>query len=145
MSESILFVLRILMAITLYAFLGWALLTLWRELRSSALADKFNQIPTISITPLFGNGTPQLYHIPEIIIGRDAGCDFPIPEDSVSKHHSRLSYHNNQWWVEDLNSTNGTFINNVPVKTPFVIISGDEIRCGSANLQITILSMEEQR
>jgi hypothetical protein len=46
----------------------------------------------------------------EIMIGRHRGCDVVIPFDSVSSRHCRLYRHRNNWFVEDLKSTNGTYV-----------------------------------
>jgi pSer/pThr/pTyr-binding forkhead associated (FHA) protein len=49
-----------------------------------------------------------------------------------------MTYHHGQWWLEDLASTNGTFLNNTPISMPTVITSGDEISCGSVSLTISL-------
>ncbi len=73
-----------------------------------------------------------------MIIGRSPNSDYPIANETVSARHARLSYHHNQWWVEDLNSTNGTYLNDERLTFPTVIISGDDLRCGRVNLSIQI-------
>lgn len=67
----------------------------------------------------------------EISIGRDPGCDIPIFDETISARHAQLTYHHNQWWLEDLTSTNGTRLNAARITTPTVITSGDEIQCGN--------------
>jgi pSer/pThr/pTyr-binding forkhead associated (FHA) protein len=49
-----------------------------------------------------------------------------------------LSYHHNQWWLEDLGSTNGTLLNQEKLTIPTVVISGDEFRCGETRFTITL-------
>jgi len=44
------------------------------------------------------------------LVGRDAGCDLRIDFDRVSRHHARLTVHDDGIEVEDLDSTNGTFV-----------------------------------
>lgn len=139
MSGILILALRMLLALSLYVFLGWALYTIWRELRLQSMQISSRQVPEITLTLLDADSeTPRSYTIPEIIIGRDPNCECPIPAETVSLHHARLSYHHNQWWLEDLQSTNGTFINDERVTTPTVLISGDELRCGQFNLLVTI-------
>ncbi len=75
---------------------------------------------------------------PEIILGRDPGSDVPLLDDTVSARHARMTYHHGQWWLEDLASTNGTFLNNTPISMQTVITSGDEISCGSVSLTISL-------
>jgi pSer/pThr/pTyr-binding forkhead associated (FHA) protein len=49
-----------------------------------------------------------------------------------------LTYHHGQWWLEDLSSTNGTFLNHLPISMSTVITSGDEIVCGNVHLTISL-------
>jgi pSer/pThr/pTyr-binding forkhead associated (FHA) protein len=51
-----------------------------------------------------------------------------------------LSYHHSQWWIQDLQSTNGTLLNDEKLKSATVIVSGDEIVCGQS---VLIVSIEE--
>jgi pSer/pThr/pTyr-binding forkhead associated (FHA) protein len=138
-SGIVFFVLRLLLAASLYAFLGWALLTIWRELRTSGQWISAPLIPTLTLTPLeSGKGQPLSLDSAEVFIGRSSSSDYPISDDTVSARHARLSYHHHQWWVEDLRSTNGTYLNDEPVSVPTVIVSGDELRCGQVSFLITI-------
>jgi hypothetical protein len=137
MSEIVVLVLRIVMAALLYGFLGWGVYTIWKDLRTQGdFLSKPNIPPLLIQKP--GDETPQSFDIPEVIIGRSSNSDVPILNDTVSARHARLSYHHNQWWVEDLKSTNGTFLNDERVSIPTVIVSGDELRCGQVRLNIDI-------
>jgi diguanylate cyclase (GGDEF)-like protein len=64
------------------------------------------------------------------LVGRDPGLDITINEDSVSRRHAELIYDGNSLQVMDLGSTNGTFINDVPVKNK-TASHGDVIRFGN--------------
>ena len=137
MSELVVFALRVILAGLLYGFLGWGLVTIWRDLRAqSRFLSKPNIPPLLISKP--GDETPQSFSIPELIIGRSGRSDYTITNETVSARHARLSYHHNQWWAEDLNSRNGTFLNDERLSVPTVIISGDELRCGKASLDIRI-------
>jgi len=137
MSGIIVFVLRILLAISLYAFLVWALYTLWNELRTSQQVLNSKKIPTLSVQILeIEPESVHQYNLSQLLIGRDPTCDICLPNELVSAQHSRLSFHHNQWWVEDMQSTNGTFLNDERVYTPTVLISGDELRCGKINMKL---------
>ena len=46
----------------------------------------------------------------EFRIGRDKSCEVHIPDTIVSRFHASVSYLNNQWWIHDLDSRNGTFV-----------------------------------
>lgn len=139
MTGVIVLFLRILAIALLYGFLGWALYTIWSELRFATVNLSARQTPEIKITNLDADDiVGKIFHTNEIIIGRDNNCDFILSDEIVSARHTRLSYHHKQWWVEDLQSTNGTYLNEERIYTSTVIISGDELRCGKINLLITI-------
>jgi hypothetical protein len=139
MSGYVVLGLRILLIVALYGFLVLALATIWRDFRQQSQDIFHRRVPAILVTPLDNDENPVLeFSKPEIIIGRDQASDYPLPDDAVSSRHVRLAYHHNQWWVEDLQSTNGTFLNDDRIYTPTVVISGDEIRCGKVNLLLTI-------
>jgi hypothetical protein len=137
MTGIIVFILRILLAISLYAFLVWALYTLWNELRTSQHLLNSKKVPILSVQVLeIEPENVHQYNSTQLLIGRDPTCDVCLPNELVSAQHARLSFHHNQWWVEDLQSTNGTFLNDERVYTPTVLISGDELRCGKINMRI---------
>jgi len=73
--------------------------------------------------------------IPDIDLGPYGGS-----KAGVSRQHSRLLYKDSQWYVEDLGSTNGTFVNGVRISSnkavPFK--HGDLIRCGQIELELKI-------
>lgn len=139
MSAPFVLALRVLLALSLYAFLGWTLLTIWRELRAQGTTLAARKIPGINLNIQIGSQLPiqRFFTQSEILLGRDSHCDISLSDDTVSVRHARLSYHHGQWWLEDLGSTNGTRLNNELVSIPTVVISGDEIECGKASM-ITI-------
>jgi len=137
MSAILVLVLRLLLALALYAFLGWALFTIWRELRTHSLIVSTQRIPPITMNWINNEGNiSRQFTLAEIVVGRDPACDLVAPDEMVSARHARLSFHHNQWWVEDLQSTNGTFLNDERVYTATVLIDGDELRCGNLYLQV---------
>ena len=140
MSAPIVLALRILLAASLYAFLGWTLLTIWRELRAQGAFLAARKIPGLSLNIQIEaqESTQHYFTQAEILLGRDIHCDVPLQSDTVSVRHARMSYHHGQWWLEDLNSTNGTNLNNEKVTIPTVIISGDTITCGKATITINL-------
>lgn len=140
MSGSIVLVLRLLLALALYGFLGWVLYTFWRDIRREALALVNRRAAGISLTVRVEGQTTGVKHFvqPEISLGRDPVCDIPIFEEIVSAHHARLTYHHAQWWLEDLGSTNGTRLNQELVTLPTVLTSGDEIGIGRTSLLVNL-------
>jgi pSer/pThr/pTyr-binding forkhead associated (FHA) protein len=128
--------LRFASAVVLYIFLAFAFWILWQDLRrQSALLASPQSIPLTLV--LQTDEEPISYHFTslEVTIGRDPACDFYLDNHTVSAQHARLSFHHNQWWVQDLRSRNGTFLNQQLVSEPLVIASGDLLQCGQVIFQ----------
>jgi diguanylate cyclase (GGDEF)-like protein len=67
----------------------------------------------------------------ELVLGRGSDCDIQVDRDSVSRRHARVFRSGNDWCVEDLQSTNGSYVNDVPVqKSP--LRDSDFVKIGSA-------------
>ncbi len=140
MSGPVVLLLRLLLTISLYAFLAWAFLTLWRDIRLQGAFLQNRSIPPLSLTILREPMSPQIRNFArsEVTIGRNPACECPLDDETISARHARLSYHHNQWWLEDLHSTNGTFLNHEKLSLPTVVISGDEFSCGDTHLTISL-------
>jgi len=139
MSGIVVLVLRILMVVVLYAFLAWAIYTIWRDLKFQSQILSLHQVPTLELTPMGEVDIEGVnFQKQEIFLGRDPTCTYPIHNETVSSRHARLSFHQNQWWVEDLNSKNGTYLNDEKLSTVAIIVPGDEIRCGNVAFRIDI-------
>ena len=68
---------------------------------------------------------------PEMTIGRAAGCHVSVPTDTyVSNLHARVFQADGQIFVEDLGSTNGTFVNGARISGPTAVQAGDRIQAG---------------
>ena len=52
----------------------------------------------------------------DILIGRHDACDIILESPKVSRRHARIQQKDDSYWIEDLNSTNGTYLNSLPVK-----------------------------
>ncbi len=140
MIATTVLILRLALAFALYAFLGWALWTLLQELKQQGdrlSAQKQPEI-TLSIQADQGQETIRRFSQPEIMIGRDPNCDLAMMDEALSAHHARLAYHHGQWWLEDLNSTNGTFLNRERLTTAAVVITGDRFKCGNTVFGIEV-------
>jgi Nif-specific regulatory protein len=64
-----------------------------------------------------------------VLIGRESTAPLCLADASVSRRHSQVEKHGDQFWISDLQSLNGTFVNDVPVKQR-VLQHGDRIRIG---------------
>jgi hypothetical protein len=60
-------------------------------------------------------------------LGREAGNDLVIEDPQISRRHARLTRQGNSYLLEDLGSTNGTFVNGSRVSTPVLLANGDLI------------------
>ncbi|NLG73925.1 MAG: FHA domain-containing protein [Chloroflexi bacterium] len=139
MSGPVFLVIRVLLALALYAFLGWALWTLWQDLRRQSSQVTARQAPPITLVfEKEGEKRSIRFTTPVVLIGRDPASDCYLEDQTISAHHTRLSYHHGHWWVEDLRSTNGTYLNLEPVTEPLVLTSGDQLRCGQVGFQIIL-------
>lgn len=140
MSGLVVLILRLVLAVSLYAFLILGFITLWRDIKQQGVLLVSRKVPPISVRIQSGESSPVERHFlhPEVTIGRDPACECPLDNETVSARHARLSYHHNQWWLEDLNSSNGTILNQVRLTLPTVVISGDEFTCGDASMIISI-------
>lgn len=64
----------------------------------------------------------------EVIVGRDESCDVPLPERQISRQHIRIYRQNDRFYVQDLDSKNGTWVNGQPLKGSTELHDGDEIQ-----------------
>jgi pSer/pThr/pTyr-binding forkhead associated (FHA) protein len=140
MSGPIVLALRVLLAISLYAFLGWAFYSLWRDIKQQGILLAARQVPPITLMIYHPGLAPQSRHFTqaEVTIGRDPACECPLNDEAVSARHARLSYHHNQWWLEDLKSTNGVLLNHQKLDMATVITSEDELIFGKTRMLVSL-------
>src|SRR5512139_3480244 len=106
MTGSLLLILRLLIAASLYAFLGLALYILWKDLRQQGGEGDRKVLPRLSLAYQDGETIRDYsFSVPEVTIGRDISCEFVVSNTTVSAQHARLIFQQGQWWVEDLRST----------------------------------------
>ena len=66
-------------------------------------------------------------------IGRGPGCSIHLPLSGVSRLHARIFFQNEEYYIEDLNSTNGTYVNTVKI-VKCVLRNNDQIDIGEAKI-----------
>ncbi len=71
-----------------------------------------------------------------IQIGRADACHLRLPDTYVSQFHARIYPQDGAWFVEDLGSTNGTFLNQRKVTSPSEVRAGDRVRIGTTTLEL---------
>lgn len=71
-----------------------------------------------------------------ITFGRAADSTVVLEDDFVSNQHARLVPNGSHWMVEDLGSTNGTWINRDKVTSPTVLQPGGQLRIGRTTMEL---------
>lgn len=139
MSSILVFALRILLVLLSYAFLGWMIYTIFNDIKMSSSQKTKQTIPPIILEAQIEEGeSKRVFRQIQMILGRDPSVDFPLNDETISLKHSKISYHNKQWWIEDLESTNGTYLNDESVKTETIITNGDKLRLGKVEIIVSI-------
>jgi pSer/pThr/pTyr-binding forkhead associated (FHA) protein len=71
-----------------------------------------------------------------LLIGRGSDAAIRLDDDYVSTRHARIARSNDQWFVEDLGSTNGTYIGSHRLTQPTSLTLGSQIRIGKTTLEL---------
>ena len=69
-------------------------------------------------------------------IGRSVECELRLDDTYVSQQHARIFDRSGNWYVEDLGSTNGTFVNEQKLVAPAMLTPGDKIRVGQTIVEL---------
>jgi signal transduction histidine kinase len=67
-------------------------------------------------------------------LGRGDDADFVLPDKAVSRKHAEVFFRDSQWFLRDLDSSNGVYINEQRITEPIPLKSNDQIRCGATVL-----------
>lgn len=73
----------------------------------------------------------------ELTLGRAAGCQVTLDDTFVSSLHARVYRRDGNYVVEDLGSTNGTYLNRKKVAGPMMVQRGDRLQVGNVVLELT--------
>ena len=71
-----------------------------------------------------------------VLIGRGADAAIRLDDDYVSTRHARIASSGDQWFVEDLGSTNGTYVGSVRITQPTTMTLGTQVRIGKTILEL---------
>lgn len=141
MNAILVFIIRLILIVLCYIFVGWIGYTIFLDIKAVAISKRETIFPALTLQTI--NKQEELskrFMVPEIIIGRDPACDFHLDDETVSLRHCKIVFHHNQWWVQDLDSTNGSFLNEVLTEGSIILADGDQLRLGKAILKVTINS-----
>lgn len=75
---------------------------------------------------------------PAVKVGRDAGCDVVVGESSVAPEHAELRCRSGRWFVRDLGSRTGTWLNGQRVRREAPVSAGDVLRLGALRLDLRL-------
>jgi pSer/pThr/pTyr-binding forkhead associated (FHA) protein len=159
--EQLLNVLKICLLVLLYLFFIRVLRAVWAEVRDPVAIPveptpprrRTAAAPThptmlapkrrgrraltelVTLEPDAGAGTAYPL-ASEMTIGRAAGCNIVIDDHFVSSAHTRIFQRDDTWMIEDLGSTNGTYLNRRKVTGPSVMHKGDQVQVGNVVLEV---------
>lgn len=144
--EWVLLGFRILAAVILYTFLGIAFYIIWRDLSGAARGpgSRANITHHLRVVDPAGDDTlakgQTLGLQPVSPVGRNPENVIVLTDASVSARHARLRLDNGVWWLEDLNSRNGTTLNELALTRPAPLTNGDVIGFGRVRLRLETLT-----
>lgn len=151
MDEQLLTILKFCLLALLYLFFFRVLRAVWAEVRgpkvvaqpaprqAARAARKAErraapvQLTIVEPPPLRGRSYPLG---DELTVGRAAGCQVTLDDTYASQIHARVFARDGQLFVEDLGSTNGTYLNRQKVQGPRPMHRGDRLQVGNTVLEL---------
>ncbi|MGZ4289620.1 MAG: FHA domain-containing protein [Gaiellaceae bacterium] len=152
--ETTLLALKLAFLVLLYLFIWRIVRSAARDLRlpqesmilgpqQAAAAGLIPQLQTrrlgrlvVLASPALGEGDEITLDAQAITLGRGQTNDVPLPEDEyASTRHARIEPRRDGIWVEDIGSTNGTFVNGIRLTRERRLSPGDVIRVGETDLR----------
>ena len=87
-------------------------------------------------SPALEQGSLRILDSSPVTVGRDSHNDLALPEDEfASARHARIEPRRDGVWIEDVGSTNGTFVNSARLQKPRRLSPGDVVRIGGTDLR----------
>jgi len=131
-------VLRLLFLGLLYAFLWAVVRVLLRDLRA-AVREPGTELGRLVVLAS-PSGEPAVgvaFGLDAVAtLGRDVNNSIVLEDDFVSAAHASLTFRGRSWYIEDLGSTNGTFVNGTQVEGIAPLSFGDELQIGQIRLRL---------
>jgi pSer/pThr/pTyr-binding forkhead associated (FHA) protein len=150
--DQLLNLLKIFLLLLLYLFFLRVLRAVWAEVnppRAVEAPAKKQGKQTRRVTTRRGGATASLRILlppelkgrtfplaDEITLGRAAGCQVTLDDTYASQLHARVFQRDGTIYVEDLGSTNGTYLNRHKVTGPMVFQRGDKLQIGNTVLEL---------
>lgn len=142
-GTTVLFLLRLFVALLLLLFFGLMAWLMFRDLRLTAESLVAGQRPSGLLRvianqgeyPTVGTVFPLL---PLTSIGRASSNTIVLSDGFTSTDHALITRRNGQWWLQDRNSRNGTFLNEAKVEGTAVISPGDIVIVGQTHLKVEL-------
>ena len=153
MPDQLLNLLKIFLLLLLYLFFLRVLRSVWAEITpakaAAAPVKKHTKQTRRAGARRSSGGAPVLRILlppelkgrsfpvgEEITLGRAAGCQVTIDDTYASQLHARVFQRDGTVYVEDLGSTNGTYLNRNKVSGPMVFGRGDKLQIGNTVLEL---------
>ena len=73
---------------------------------------------------------------PISLVGRHPDCTVSLDEPFVSNEHAELTLRHGRWWLQDLGSTNGTFVNGTELRAAAAVEAEDVVQFGRVKLRL---------
>lgn len=129
---------RILFLLLLYLFLARIVRALLRDLRAAARepAERPGRLVVID-SPSGEPAVGRSFGLDVITaLGRDVNNAIVVEDPFASTEHAILTYRGRSWYVEDLDSTNGSYVNGQPVEGVAAMTYGDELQIGQVRFRL---------
>ena len=155
MPENLLGILKLCLLALLYLFFLRVLWAVWSEIRGPSVRDakppkagragrkvttrRAGASRLVVASPNGGKQGRRAYEVAgELTLGRAPGCQVPLEDDTfVSQVHARVFVVDRQLFVEDLGSTNGTYLNGQRVSAATPMRRGDSLQVGRTVMEVT--------
>lgn len=148
MPEFVLTLLKYLFLSLIFLFLARAVRAMYLEIAGTrpvrrqarpapmaAIAQSGKPPDRVVVLPPDGAKPMTFALVDELIIGRSAKCQVILNDSYVSQVHARIFRREGGYFIEDMGSTNGTYLNRRKVTAPLPVSRGDRARLGKTEME----------